>query len=124
MMLEWNDYLKQVRKTTADLARLSPGIIRGYRELSDAGNKTNHLDPKTRELIALAVGVSRQCDGCIAVHAELALKHSATQEEIAETLGVTISVNAGAALVFSTRALDAVGALRVEGQKPEAGAVS
>jgi alkylhydroperoxidase/carboxymuconolactone decarboxylase family protein YurZ len=58
------------------------------------------------------------------VHAELALKHSATQEEIAETLGVTISVNAGAALVFSTRALDAVGALRVEGQKPEAGAVS
>ena len=124
MMLDWNDYLKQVRKTTADLARLSPGIIRGYRELSDAGNKTNHLDAKTRELIALAVGVTRQCDGCIAVHAEAALKHGATQEEIAETLGVTISVNAGAALVYSTRVLDAVGALKAEGPKPEAGAAS
>ena len=97
MMLDWNDYLAQVRKTTATLARLSPRILRGYRELSDAGNETNHLDPKTRELIALAVGVTRQCDGCIAVHVEAALKHGATSGEIAETLGVTISVNAGAA---------------------------
>ena len=88
--------------------RLSPGTVRGYRELSDAGSKTAHLDPKTRELIALAVGVTRQCDGCITTHVHAARKQGATAEEIAEALGVAIAVNAGAALVFSARAMDAV----------------
>jgi AhpD family alkylhydroperoxidase len=60
-----------------------------------------------RELIALAVAVSLRCDGCIAVHVQAAIKHGATREEIAEALGVAVAVNAGAALVFSTRTLDA-----------------
>ena len=34
-------------------------------------------------------------------------KLGATKEEIAEALGVAVSVNAGAAIVYSTRALDA-----------------
>jgi alkylhydroperoxidase/carboxymuconolactone decarboxylase family protein YurZ len=48
-----------------------------------------------------------RCDGCITVHAEAAFKLGATKEEIAEALGVAVSVNAGAALVYSTRTLDA-----------------
>jgi alkylhydroperoxidase/carboxymuconolactone decarboxylase family protein YurZ len=59
-----------------------------------------------------------RCDGCITVHTDNALKLGATQEEVAEALGVAISVNAGAALVYSTRALDAFAA------SAEAGAVT
>lgn len=40
----------------------------------------------TRELIALAV--TRQSDGCITVHTDAAVKLGATQEEVAEALGV------------------------------------
>jgi alkylhydroperoxidase/carboxymuconolactone decarboxylase family protein YurZ len=40
------------------------------------------------------------------VHA--AKKQGATKEEIAEALGVAIAVNAGAALVFSARVMDAL----------------
>ena len=69
--------------------------------------KTGHLDAKTRELIALAVAITRQCDGCITVHTDAAAKHGATREEVAEALGVAIAVNAGAALVFSARVMDA-----------------
>jgi AhpD family alkylhydroperoxidase len=61
-----------------------------------------------RELIALAVAVTARCDGCIAVHTEAAIRHGATKEEIAEALGVAVAVNAGAALVYSTRVMDAV----------------
>jgi AhpD family alkylhydroperoxidase len=75
--------------------------------LSAAGTKTNHLDAKTRELIALAVAVTLRCDGCITVHTEAAIKHGASREEIAEALGVAVSVNAGAALVYSARVMDA-----------------
>jgi AhpD family alkylhydroperoxidase len=68
------------------------------------------LGAKVRELIALAVAVSIRCDGCIAVHTEAAIKHGATQEEIAEALGVAVALNAGAALVYSTRVMDAYAA--------------
>ena len=92
---------------TAELGRTSPDVIRGYRLLGDAAQKTNKLDAKTRELIALAVAVSLRCDGCITIHTSAAIRNGATEEEIVEALGVAISVNAGAALVYSGRVLDA-----------------
>lgn len=110
MMLDWNDYHKQLLATIADIAKISPDTVRGYGTLSNAGAKTTQLGDKTRELIALAVAVTRQCDGCIAVHTDAAVKHGATREEIMETLSVTISVNAGAALVYSARVMDAYAA--------------
>jgi len=75
--------------------------------MSSAGQKTYNLDEKTRELIAVAVAISLRCDGCIAVHTDAARKLGATPAELAEALGVAASVNAGAAIVYSTRALDA-----------------
>ena len=110
MMLDWNAYQQQLVANIAQIGKISPDIIRGYRELSDAGAKTGKLDAKTRELIALAVAVTRQCDGCITVHTDAAVKHGATREEIAEALGVAVAVNAGAALVYSARVMDAYSA--------------
>ena len=107
MMLDWEGYRQAVLGRIGDLGRLTPQTVRGYRELSGAGDKTGHLDARTRELIAIAVGVTRQCDGCIATHVHAARQHGATREEIAEALGVAIAVNAGAALVSSARVMDA-----------------
>ncbi|MDR6289230.1 MULTISPECIES: carboxymuconolactone decarboxylase family protein [unclassified Inquilinus] len=109
-MLDWNTYRQQLIAGVGDLGKLSPDTVRGYAALGGAGAKTNHLDAKTRELIAVAVAISLRCDGCITVHTEAARKLGATREEIAEALGVAISVNAGAALVYSTRTLDAFAA--------------
>lgn len=107
MMLDWNEYRQQIAKAVGEIGKISPDTVRGYVQLGGAGAKTGKLDAKTRELIALAVAVTRQCDGCITVHVDAAVKHGATREEIAEALGVAIAVNAGAALVYSTRTLDA-----------------
>jgi AhpD family alkylhydroperoxidase len=107
MMLDWNEYRQQLWEMTGKIARLSPETMKGYITLSAAGTKSNHLDAKIRELIALAVAVTLRCDGCITVHTEAAIKHDASREEIAEALGVAIAVNAGAALVYSARAMDA-----------------
>ncbi|TCL04544.1 AhpD family alkylhydroperoxidase [Sodalis ligni] len=107
-MLDWNAYLSQIKSGITAFGKLSPGTIQGYVGLSSAGHKANLLGAKTRELIALAVAVTLRCDGCITTHTDAALKAGATREEIAEALGVAISVNAGAALVYSLRTLDAV----------------
>jgi AhpD family alkylhydroperoxidase len=110
MMIDWNEYHKQVGATIGELMKLSPDTVRGYQTLSNANAKTSKLDEKTRQLISLAVAVTTRCDGCIVVHSDAALKAGATKEEIAEALGVAVAMNAGAALVYSTRVLDAVAA--------------
>lgn len=107
MMFNWNEYRQQILTRIREIGQLSPDTLRGYGELSGAGAKTGKLDAKTRELIALAVAVTRQCDGCITIHTDAAIKRGATREEVAEALGVAIAVNAGAALVYSGRVMDA-----------------
>jgi len=109
-MLDWLDYRKELLGRIGEIGKLSPDTVAGYQTLSKAGQKTGHLDAKTRELIALAIAVTTRCDGCITVHVGEALKHGATREEIAEALGVAVALNAGAALVYSARVMDAVGA--------------
>jgi AhpD family alkylhydroperoxidase len=106
-MLDWNTYRQQLVAGVGGFGKLNPDIIKGYTTLSRAGQKAGHLDEKTRELIALAVAITLRCDGCITVHTAAARERGATREEIAEVLGVAVSVNAGAAVVYSTRALDA-----------------
>lgn len=118
MMLEWNEYQKQIGGRLGELMKLSPDTVRGYRMLSDANTKTGHLDQKTRELISLAVAVTTHCDGCIVIHTDAALKAGATREEICEALGVAVAMNAGAALLYSTRVLDA---MRAKSQSDQAG---
>jgi len=109
-MLDWNMYREQIVARVGDLAKLSPDTVRGYGTLSGAGAKTGHLDAKTRELIALAVAVSLRCDGCITSHVDAAIKLGATRDEMAEALGVAVAINAGAAVVYATRTLDAFAA--------------
>jgi AhpD family alkylhydroperoxidase len=109
-MKDWNRYRGQVAAGVGTLGKLSPETVRGYVQLGQAGAKTGHFDAKTRELMALAVAITLRCDGCIANHTAEALKAGASQEELAEALGVAISVNAGAAMVYATRTLDAFAA--------------
>src|SRR6202030_427689 len=108
MMMDWNQYHKEVGARIGDLMKVSPDTVRGYQTLSAANSKTSKLGEKTRQLISLAVAVTTRCDGCIVVHTDAALKAGATKEEISEALGVAVAMNAGAALVYSARVRAAV----------------
>jgi AhpD family alkylhydroperoxidase len=116
MMMDWNEYQKQIMSTLGDLMKLSPDTVRGYQTMSAANSKTGKLDENTRQLISVAVAVTTHCDGCIVIHTDAALKAGASKQEIAEALGVAVSMNAGAALVYSTRVLDAVAAKSPQAQ--------
>jgi len=107
-LMDWAKYRDSLMGKIGELGKMSPDSVGGYLMASGAGAKTAHLDEKTRQLISLAVAVTTRCDGCISVHSKKAIENGATKEEIAEALGVAIAMNAGAALVYSARALDAV----------------
>ena len=65
------------------------------------------LDAKTKELIALAIGVATRCDDCIAFHAKAASQHGATKEEVMETLAMSIYMGAGPSVMYASHALAA-----------------
>lgn len=95
-----------LRAPTRALRQAIPEVYRGYRELHDAALAPGALDAKTKELIALAIAVSKECDGCIAAHAHAAVQHGATPAEAAETIGVAFLMNGGPATVYGARAFD------------------
>jgi AhpD family alkylhydroperoxidase len=110
MMLDWNAYQSELGKTIPQFAKLSPDSLKGYQTLSSANSANSHLGEKIRQLISLAVAVTTRCDGCIVFHTDAAIKAGASKEEIAEALGVAMAMNAGAALIYSLRVMDAVAA--------------
>lgn len=107
MLVDWKELIKDATKAITQLAKGNKKIIDAVKNLEEAGTTHGALDPKTRELIALAVASTTRCDTCIAIHANAAAEAGATREELLEALGVAISLNTGAALVYSSRALEA-----------------
>lgn len=101
------DVEDQLRGPARRLRDAIPEVWGARTRLSAAVMTDGALDVRTKELIALAVSVTRECDGCIAAHAKGAARAGATAEQVAETLGVTVMMNGGPATVWGPRAFDA-----------------
>jgi AhpD family alkylhydroperoxidase len=100
---------EELRGPARELRHAIPQVYAGYKELHDAALAPGALDVKTKELIALAIAVSKECDGCIAAHAHAAVEHGASPAEAAEAIGVTILMNGGPGTVYGPRAFAAFG---------------
>lgn len=99
--------IKGLDTYSRELAHLAPDAIKAYGTLSREAQKAGALDHKTKELIALAIGVTSRCDGCIAYHARNSLRAGATRQEVAETLAVAVQMGGGPAMVHAADALKA-----------------
>jgi AhpD family alkylhydroperoxidase len=98
---------EELREPARELRRAIPAVYDGYRQMHTAAFAAGALDEKTKELIALAIAVSKECDGCIASHARGAVRTGATEPEVAEALGVAIAMNGGPGTVYGPRAFAA-----------------
>jgi AhpD family alkylhydroperoxidase len=90
-----------------ELRRAVPDVYQGFGELHRAAFAAGALDTRTKELIALAIGVVEGCDGCVASHAQAAVRAGATRQEAAEAIGVTFLMKGGPATIYGPRAFDA-----------------
>ncbi len=105
--MDWRAFIAE---TDAQLATLRPAMgetAAGFGALAKAATKAGALDPKTKELIALAIGVATRCDGCIAYHARALVRLGATREEVTEMLGMTVYMGGGPSMMYGAKALDA-----------------
>lgn len=99
--------LREMSPLHRNLRRAIPDVYRGFGELSSAAFAEGALDRRTKELIALAIGVVEGCDGCVASHGQAAARAGATREEAAEAIGVTFLMHGGPATIHGARAYDA-----------------
>lgn len=98
--------LRELAPLHRQLRQSIPEVYRGFGELSGAAFADGALDRKTKELIALAIGVSEGCDGCVASHGQAAARAGATRQEAAEAIGVTFLMQGGPATIHGARAYE------------------
>lgn len=102
------DVLDDLAPLTRDLRKAIPDVYEGFRALHGAAfASSTALEVKYKELIALAIAVATECDGCIASHSRAAVKAGASKEEAADALGVTILMGGGPATIWAPRAYSA-----------------
>ncbi len=106
-MTHGKDVQDELRLHSRELRRMIPEVYKSFAAVHEAALGDGAIDVKTKELIALAISVSTQCDGCIATHAGAAARHGATAEEAAEAIGVSILMSGGPATVYGPRAFAA-----------------
>lgn len=106
--------MKDFRQITADISanlktlrRDIPETMHGFSAMAQAASRTQALDKKAKELIALAIGVATRCDGCIGFHMEALVKLGASRAEIEEALGMAVYMGGGPALMYAADALGA-----------------
>ena len=61
--MSWGSTVREeLRVPTRELRHAIPQVYAGYKELHDSALAPGALDAKTKELIALAIAVSKECD--------------------------------------------------------------
>lgn len=107
MSKEYKAIIADISAYSAELRKLIPETMQGFSGMAKAATQTKLLDEKTKEMIALALGVAARCDGCLGYHAKALAKLGATREEVAEVLGMAIYMGGGPSLMYAADALRA-----------------
>ncbi len=105
-----NEYQSLTREISSNVAKLRAGIpqvMQGFNAMSKAAMAAGVLDAKTKELIALAIGVAARCDGCIGFHTQALVRLGASREEVDETLGIAVYMGGGPSLMYAADAVAA-----------------
>jgi len=90
-----------------ELGKHIPETLQGFSSLARSAGKAGSLDKKTKELIALSLGVAAHCRGCIGFHSKALIKLGATRQEVSEALGMSIYMGGGPSLMYAAEALQA-----------------
>lgn len=107
MSKQYQDITATINKNLGQFGKELPEVLQGFQTLAKAASKDGALDKKTKELIALALGVAAHCDGCIGFHTKALVKYGVTREEFLETLGMAVYMGGGPSLMYAAEAMDA-----------------
>ena len=107
MSKSYKEITDRILTNMKEIGKARPAVMQGFQALSKGALAEGHLDLKTKEMLALAIGISQQCDGCIGFHVKKLVELGCTREELAEVLGVCIYMGGGPKLMYAAEAMHA-----------------
>jgi AhpD family alkylhydroperoxidase len=99
--------LAAAKRRLADLAGAVPAAMKALTELTRATGSAGAFSPAQKELVAASIAVTQGCEDCILFHLDLARRHGATDEDLAQALSVAIEMGGGPAAMYAGKALAA-----------------
>ena len=118
MLEDWLAMISAMNGAVRDLRQATPDVMKSFSQMAGAAHAGGALDQKTKELVALGISVAIRCAPCIAYHAEAAVKHGASREAVAETLGMAVYMGAGPSVMYAAQALEAVDQVMAKSRPP------
>ncbi len=99
--------VKEINEGLAPLRKTQSEVMQGFGQMARAAMTEGVVSAKTKELIALAIGVTQHCSGCIGFHVKALHKLNCSRAELEEMLSVCVYMGGGPALMLAAEALKA-----------------
>lgn len=103
----FHDLTRDVSRNLGYLRQELPDVMKGFNDLGKAASKAGALDEKTKELIAIALGVAAHCDACIGFHVRALVRLGGSKQELAEALAMAVYMGGGPSLMYAADTLAA-----------------
>ena len=103
----YRELTQAVSRNLATLRSDIPAVMTGFSDLAKAATCDGALSKKTKELIALALGVAAHCDACIGFHVQALVKLGVTKAEFEEALGMAVYMGGGPSAMYAANAMAA-----------------
>ena len=107
MHKDWPQMARELSGAIKEVRVGAPDVMKSFSAMATAATGEGALDAKTKELIALGIAVAIRCDGCVAFHAQAAVKHGASRAEEMDAMGLAIYMGAGPSLMYAAQAVEA-----------------
>ena len=93
--------IKDINTNLAPLRKTQPEALQAFGQLATAAMKEGTISAKNKELIALAIGITQHCSGCIGFHVKALHKLQCSRTELDEMLAVCVYMGGGPALMYT-----------------------
>lgn len=101
-MGEMKEAVQDVKRALGVLGKNVPDEMGHFTKFMGEVLKPGALDAKTKELVALGMGLTARCKYCIGMHTQSCLAAGATEAEIWEVAAVAVMMGGGPALTHVT----------------------
>ena len=104
---EHAELIQNINECLNPFRKSQPDAMQGFGQLASSAMAEGEVSTKHKELIALAIGITQHCSGCIGFHVKALLKLGCTRQELEEMLAVCVYMGGGPALMYSAEAIKA-----------------
>lgn len=101
------ELVQTINENLAPLRKTQPDAMTAFGQLAKSAMAAGAVSTKYKELIALAIGITQHCSGCIGFHVKALHKLGCTRAELEEMLNVCVYMGGGPALMYSAETLKA-----------------